>query len=341
MRISLFIPCYNEEESIEKSIQSWLNQTVPFDQIVVVDDCSTDNTPNILKKYEDQLTIVRSPKNTGNKSSAQEYGLQFVDGDIFVTTDGDTLLEKDFVKHIIRDFDDPEVAAVSGRVRSLKYNWLTACRALDYFIGCSIDKRAQDYIGYIFVISGAAGAFRTKVFKEMVKFDHDTITEDLDFTYKLHKLGYKIKFNDKAVCFTQDPSDLKSYINQMRRWYGGGWQNLVKHLFLPHKPGMAFELTVMYAEGLIFSTLLFIVPLINIILAIKIIGSFFVIAMVLALIASYKEKRIDLVLSLPGYIFLKYVNSWVYLEQFVKIVILKKGNLTWFKPKRVAIEEKI
>ncbi len=207
-----------------------------------------------MAKYADQIIPKRTPKNTGNKSSAQEYGLQFITGDVVVTTDGDTLLDPKFAEEIERSFQDREVAAVAGYVKSLPYNWLTLCRAFDYVIGQNIHKLAQNYMQYIFVMPGAASAFKTDVFRKYVTFDHDTITEDLDFTYKLHYKNCKILYNQKAICYTQDPSDLKSYINQMRRWFGGGWQNLLKHYgIITTRRIRAFELSLVYAEGLIFS----------------------------------------------------------------------------------------
>src|ERR1700722_4510367 len=235
MRITILIPCYNEEKSVRKSAESWVNQTRPADEIIVVDDCSKDRTTEILHDFIREnniknLTVVRTPKNTGNKSHAQEYGMNFVTGDILITTDGDTLLDSHFVENMEKDFEDPEVAAVGGYVRSLKYNWLTACRALDYAVGQNIDKLAQDYINYLFVIPGAAGAFRTDIFKNKLKFDHDVLAEDLDLTYKLHRLGYKIKYDRDAICMTQDPSTFGGYVNQMRRWFGGGWQCFIKHI---------------------------------------------------------------------------------------------------------------
>ncbi len=127
--VSIMIPCYNEEKTIERCILSCLTQTVKLDQILVVNDSSTDRTPEILKQYKGKIHAIKTPKNTGNKSSAQEYGLQFIASDIVVTTDGDTILDKDFVKEIVKDFDDPKVAAAGGYVRSMKYNWLTRCRA--------------------------------------------------------------------------------------------------------------------------------------------------------------------------------------------------------------------
>ena len=204
MKITILIPCHNEEKSIAKCVDSCLNQTRSADQIFVINDGSNDGSDKILTRYGDKIEVLTIPFATGNKSRAQEKGLQHVTGDILVTTDGDTILDKDFLKHIEKDFLDPNVKAVGGYVKSIKYNWLTACRALDYAVGQNIDKVAQDYIDYMFVIPGAAGAFRTEVFKTL-GFDHDTLTEDLDFTYKLHKFGHKIKYDKKAICYTTDP----------------------------------------------------------------------------------------------------------------------------------------
>lgn len=336
MKISLLIPCYNEERSIRKSALSWLSQTRPADEIIVVDDCSRDRTAEILEEFKGRITVVRTPKNSGNKSSAQEYGLQFVTGDVFIATDGDTLLDSRFVERIEKDFYDPSVAAVGGYVKSLKYNWLTACRALDYAIGQNIDKIAQDHLNFMLVIPGAAGAFRVDIFKTL-GFDHDTLTEDLDFTYKLHKRGYNILYDRKAICYTQDPSDLHSYINQMRRWIGGGWQNFVKHMDIPKYPGMSLELSLVYGEGLIYSLLVFLVPLLNFSLALWIFGLSILTSFLLAFVGIWADDRRDILLVVPLYVLLKYVMAYIFLEQFFKEVVLRKKEMVWFKAERVNI----
>jgi len=292
MRLSLLVPCYNEEKSLEASIKSCLKQTRKFDEIVFVDDSSKDKTPLILAKYSKRITAVRTPKNTGNKSSAQEYGLRFITGDVMVTTDADTLLDPKFAEEIEKSFQDPKIVAVAGYVRSLPYNWLTLCRAFDYTVGQNIHKVAQNYMHYIFVMPGAASAFRVGAFRKYITFDHDTITEDLDFTYKLHKKYLKITYNKNAISYTQDPADLKNYINQMRRWFGGGWQNLIKHYYLGFShPIRAFELALGYSEGLIFSVLLFALPILNPFFGLWLFVGYFVVAMIFAVWAAWKEKR--------------------------------------------------
>jgi poly-beta-1,6-N-acetyl-D-glucosamine synthase len=338
-KISLLVPCYNEEKSLEASIQASLNQTRPFDELVFVNDCSKDGTQLILDKYADRITAHQTPKNTGNKSSAQEFGLQFVTGDIVVTTDGDTLLDSHFVEEVEKSFAArPDAVAVAGYVRSIPHNWLTLCRAFDYAVGQNIHKAAQDYISYIFVMPGAASAFRTEIFRKYITFDHDTITEDLDFTYKIHRSLLRITYNPKAICYTQDPANLHNYINQMRRWFGGGWQNLMKHwLVVPANPVRALELGLLYAEGVVFSVLLFIIPILNPLMGLLILAGYFLVASCFAIWAAWREKRPALMLVAFPYIFLIYINAYIYLEQFVKEVLLRRKNLVWFQPERVHI----
>jgi cellulose synthase/poly-beta-1,6-N-acetylglucosamine synthase-like glycosyltransferase len=333
------VPIYNEEESLEASIQSCLAQTRPFDELIYVDDCSSDRTPEILEKYAGRIIALRTPSNTGNKSGAQEFGLAHVTGDIIVTTDGDTLLDPHFAEEIEQEFKDPSIFAVSGYVRSIPYNWLTLCRAFDYAIGQRIHKLAQHYMQYIFVMPGAASAFRANAFREHITFDHDTITEDLDFTFKMHRQQLRIVYNSRAICYTQDPADLSSYINQMRRWYGGGWQNIVKHYrVIPMKPIRAFELSILYAEGLVFSVLLFVIPFLNWMFGLWLLIGYFITSMVFAIWAAWKEQRWDIALAPIPYLFLIFVNAYVYLEQFWLEVILKRNSLIWFKPDRIHIK---
>lgn len=334
-KISLLIPCYNEEKSLEASIESCLNQTRLFDELIFVNDCSSDNSSKILKKYSGRIYTYRTPKNTGNKSSAQEFGFKFVTGDIVVMTDADTLLDKTFVEEIEKSFNDPEVVAVAGRVQSIKHNWLTLCRAFEYSIGQNIHKQAQHYLNYIFVMPGAASAFSVQAFLQNITFDHDTLTEDLDFTFKLHQKHLKIIYNPLAVSYTQDPADLKNYINQVRRWFGGGWQNLMKHYkSIPDSLIMAFELSLLYAESIIFSAVFFIVLIINPWMTIWLLGGYLISAIVLAFFMALREKRWALLIAPFPYLLLVMINSYIFLEQFIKEVIFKKRNLIWFKPER-------
>ncbi len=337
LTVAVVIPCWNEEASIARCVESCLNQTHKPLQILVVDDFSSDKSAEILKSFGKKITYLKVPKRLGNKSFVQEYGLKFVTADILVATDADTILDKNFVEEIIKKFDDPKVGAVSGYVRSMKKNWLTRCRAFEYTTSQNLHKLAQNYMNFMFVIPGAAGAFRTDIFRKYLTFDHDTLTEDLDFTYKLHKYGFKIAYTRKAIVVTQDPMTLHAYINQMRRWLGGGWQNLLKHKTLRMRPAQALETSLIYIEGVVFTLLLFLVPLTNIRLTIYMLIYYFIVSFLFAIWAAKVEKRLDILLAPFTYIFLMYVNAYIFLEQMIKVVFLKERNLTWFKPERAQV----
>ncbi len=189
---------------------------------------------------------------------------------------------------------------------------------------------------FLFVIPGAAGAFRLKEFRQYCKFNHDTLTEDLDISYVLHENGLKILYDRRAVVFTQDPASLHSYINQMRRWFGGGWQCFMKHKGLAVKePKVALELSLMYLEGIIFSILLFITPFLSLKFFGTFIASYLVVAFAFAIFAAYKERRPSLLLIPFPYLLLVVINAYIFLEQAFKEVVLGRKNLTWFKPERV------
>lgn len=335
MKISILIPCHNEEKSIRSCVESCLAQIRKPDQILIVNDGSTDHSGEIISLFRYDVDILTLSRATGNKSHAQERGLPYITGDIIVTTDGDSLLDKNFIGHIEEDFNKhPNAFAISGYVKSLEHNWLTACRELDYIVGQDLYKTAQSYIGALFVIPGCAGAFKTAAFRKYIDFEHDTLTEDLDFTYKLHEQYLEIVYDRRAVAYTQDPWTLSEYINQMRRWYSGGWQNLKKHYRIFGKPNNSLALALIYVEGTIFATVLFVLPIVNLRYFQFFFIPYLIYVLCLGLYGWIVRKRIDLLFYSPAYIVLLYINSAIFLEQLWREVILRRSNLVWFHPKR-------
>ena len=337
--IAVLIPAHNEEKGIASCIESCLSQTRPLDQIVVVNDGSTDDTAKILKRYAKYITIITTPVATGNKSRAQEIGLRSVLTDIVITTDADTVLHPEFVEQIECNFiADPELAAVTGYVRGSSFNYLTALREIDYVIGQDLYKVAQSYLNYVFVIAGCAGAFKTDLFRKgFITFDHDTLTEDLDFTYKLHRMGLPVKFNTHAICYTQDPHDLASYANQMRRWYAGGWQNLGKHFCIVYsKPSAALYLSFNYIEGLVFSLQFLVLILINVYFFTQLLILYTFISVLMGVYAAVRRRDLRLFLFSPLGTILRLIHVYLFVEQFVKEVLLGRRNMVWFHPERRA-----
>lgn len=341
LTFSILIPAHNEEKMIASCVGSCLSQTRPAEEIIIINDGSTDNTAQILKTFGDKITVITLNQATGNKSKAQEIGIKSVKTDILIATDGDTILDNKFIENIEKEFViNNEVTVVMGYVQSMRHNILTALREIDYTIGQDLYKRAQQYIDFILVIPGCAGAFKTELFRNgTITFDHDTLTEDLDFSYKINHLGLPIRFNSDAIVYTQDPPTLYSYINQMRRWYGGGWQNLRKHFSIIIKnPKASLILSTTYLEGLILSTMVIVIPFINIMLFFKLLLIYVVVGIVLGIYTSIRKKRLELLLVSPLFSLMSIINAYILIEQFIKEIIFRKDNMIWFHPERISTQ---
>jgi cellulose synthase/poly-beta-1,6-N-acetylglucosamine synthase-like glycosyltransferase len=142
-------------------------------------------------------------------------------------------------------------------------------------------------------------------------------------------------FERGAIVWTQDPADLKSYINQLRRWYGGGWQNLLKHRQTAAvMPACAFELSMIFIEGILFALTLLILPFVNLKVFALMAAVHLLTTTILGILAAIRRRRLDLALYSPLYIVLAVINSYIFCEQFLKEVIMRERNLYWFTPKR-------
>lgn len=334
MKVSILIPCHNEEDALQACIESCLHQTRPIDEIVVVDDGSTDGSARVLAGYWGRIKVVTLARATGNKSYAQEAGLPHVTGDVFITTDADTMLDSTFVERIICPFADVRVAAVSGYIKSIRHNWLTALRELDYFIDQELLKRVRAAAQAIEVLPGCAAAFRTDAFRRHVSFDHDTITEDRDFTFKLHTAGYRIAYERRAIVHTQDPATLGAYVRQLRRWYGGSWQNVVKHRRLLLRIENAPRFLSSYVFALGHALLLCLSPLVAPRLGAWVYMIYMVWIAAVGLYAWRMRRRSDLVSCLPLACLTLVIKAWVYLEQFILQIVLRKRDHQWYRPPR-------
>ncbi len=339
MKISVIVPCYNEEKGILATIQSCISQSEKLHEIIVVDDCSSDNTSEIIKKAEKKHSNIRGvylKENTGLKSKALEKGLQIVSGEVFVTLDGDSQLDKDFVKHVKQAFEEnTEVQAFSGFIVSKKHNLLTASRAFEYFLAQHIFKKAQDILGFIYVMPGCASAYRTEFFKENIIFRHDSLAEDLDITFRYHLSGKKVFYCTQAIVYTQDPQRIGCYLNQLRRWYGGGWHCIFKYFKdILEKPILMLIVSLMIFEG-IFSMLMLILFMYYDIekIGIALVLNTALMAIV-GLSLAIAQKNVHLFYGCLVYPIVHFINIYVIFEQLFVQTFKGKRGLVWVKPQR-------
>lgn len=255
--VSIIVPAFNEEKVIQETVRSLVELTYWNKEIIIVDDGSNDNTYKLAKEAGEGYNVKVLSKVNGGKWSALNKGVQEAQGDIIVCIDADTRLDRDAIQFLVRHFSDKRVAAVAGNVKvGNRDKILTKLQALEYVTSINVQRRGEGYLNKITVIPGPLGAFRKNVLKEVGLYSPDTFAEDADLTLSILKAGYKIKYEPKALGYTQAPHTFKDLAKQRYRWYRGLLQAMKKHknMLFNSKYGSAglFIVPWMFFNGIVF-----------------------------------------------------------------------------------------
>jgi biofilm PGA synthesis N-glycosyltransferase PgaC len=337
-RLCVLLPAKDERLGISKTLRSVLRAGVLPSDVYVIDDGSSDGTGEIARFFE--VNVLRNPRNLGKALSLRRLTSTFelVRRYQYVCLmDADTEACDNYFRIVKQSFNDPEVAAVCGRARSMKHNWLTAYRCLAYWISHAIYKGAQSYMGVITVTPGCASSFRADVFQQL-EWNNDTIVEDMDCTIQIHRreLG-KIIYQHKALVATQDPRTIRDYIKQIYRWHTGAWQIGRKYGLATGLSKIDWEYKLLMAEGLIFATLFLLLPIWLVLfprVALCTLGTDMAALTLLAVFCAAFDERSDVIVFLPLYQLLRFIDCSVFLYSFWKTVVRKQQVRGWFAVKR-------
>ncbi len=238
--LSVILPAHNEEASITESIKSILSSDYPKEkEIIVVDDGSTDNTYELVKKLQEKHPEIRlfRIKHSG-KANALNFGVGKARFDTLVFLDSDSFLTENSLKNIVHPLSDKEVGAVSGVVRArCTRNPLTWFQDFEYMLSSSW-RYVCNVINSTSVVPGFV-AVKKKALLKIQGFSEDTLTEDFDIVLRLKKAGYSTVMASSAVIHTTVPGTFKSLFIQRLRWGRGTIQVVKKHsdMFLSRKFG--------------------------------------------------------------------------------------------------------
>jgi cellulose synthase/poly-beta-1,6-N-acetylglucosamine synthase-like glycosyltransferase len=226
--VTVIIPAYNEAETIAETIHSIQRQTVRPHAVVVVDDCSADDTGTRARALG--VTVVRPAANTGSKAGAQNAALPCVRTEFTLAVDADTVLEDDAIERLLAAADSPNTAAACGFVvpRRIRSTWERG-RYVEYLFGFGFYKRTQDFYRRPLISSGCFSLYRTRDLLQAGGWRTRTLTEDVDLTWTFYESGRDVRFVPEAVCYPIEPSNYRLMCTQLRRWAHGFVQNVRVH----------------------------------------------------------------------------------------------------------------
>lgn len=334
--LTVLIPAFNEAKSIADTIRSVQAQTLQPDDIIVIDDCSTDETGAIARSLG--VTVLRTPKNCGCKANALNYGLKFVDSEFTLAIDADTTFDEPAFERLMVAFDDPHVAAACGFVlpRHVNTIWERG-RYIEYLFAFGLYKPMQDYYERPLLASGCFSAYRTEDLRAVGGWPTRTVAEDMDLTWMMYMRNRKVRFVPEAVCYPIEPHNLHFLSKQLRRWSCGFFQTVKIHWReILHIPFLRTIVAIGVWDATIAAlALLFILPLLAIFVSpIFLLGYCIDIPAVLVPVLYRAHERGEVkkaLASIPGFFVLRFINAWFVLVALWREVITKNRLATFEK----------
>lgn len=360
-KVSVIVPAWNEEVGIVSTIKSILSNDYDNFELIVVNDGSTDRTDEKVKKfinkYNGGTPVLYVEKSNGGKASALNLGVEKSKGEIIITTDADSNLDKYAIQNIVKQFSDSRVMAVAGNVRVGNTGRIIgAIQKIEYIYGFYF-KRADSILNSVYIVGGAAAAYRKEIFNKLGYFDTEIITEDIEYSTRILNAGYTIRYATDAVFYTEVPSDMGSLIKQRLRWKFGRLMTFYKHRDLFFRVSgdqskfLSFLIfpTALFTDILLFFYLVFL-PTFYVYISISrnftpliVLMLFLTVVILLQILtdskrAENKEASLWAPVAWLVLYFIVFVEHIALMKSISKII--KKKSVEWQKCRRIGVFEK-
>jgi hypothetical protein len=243
--VTIQLPLYNEMYVIERLIDSVCEIDYPKDkmEIQVLDD-STDETTSIVarvveekKKLGFDISHVRRGTREGYKAGALKEGMKIAKGEFIAIFDADFIPQKEFLKKTLSYFTDDKVGMVQSRWEHLNgdYSIITKAQALALDGHFVIEQTVRNKSGFFINFNGTGGVWRKKCIEDAGNWHADTLTEDLDLSYRAQLIGWRFVFLKDFTSPAELPSEINALKAQQFRWTKGAVETAKKILPLVWK----------------------------------------------------------------------------------------------------------
>ena len=277
--VTIQIPIFNERNVAARIIEQTVKMDYPSEllQIQVVDD-STDDTYDLIAQkvahYKEQgvdIEHVHRVDRAGFKAGALRDAMSTASGEFIAIFDADFLPPIDFLKKTINHFANPKLAMLQTRWShlNLESNRLTRTQALMLDSHFALEQQVRYGSGMLFNFNGTAGIWRTEAIIDAGHWSADTLTEDLDLSYRAQLAGWETIYVNDIECPAELPSNMRAFKSQQHRWAKGGIQVMKKmlgtiwrsHFKVGKKLEATFHLSNNFAYFvMLFDTLFLLIP---------------------------------------------------------------------------------
>lgn len=239
--VTVQLPIYNEKYVVERLIDCICALDYPKDklEIQVLDD-SNDETVQIIagkiqeyRQKEINIQHIRREDRSGFKAGALAYGMNITHGEFTAIFDADFLPEKDFLLKTVGYFSDPQIGCVQTRWGHVNkdYSMLTKLQAFGLDAHFTVEQTGRNLAHSFMNFNGTAGVWRKKCIEEAGGWSAETLTEDLDLSYRAQLKGWKFKYAEDVEAPAELPVIMSAIKSQQYRWNKGAAQTARKNIW--------------------------------------------------------------------------------------------------------------
>ena len=236
--VTIQLPVYNELYVMKRLLKNIAKIDYPKDklEIQVLDDStdeSVETTAKHIKKIQEKgidIQHIRRTNRQGFKAGALKEGLEIAKGEYIAIFDADFLPESDWLKQTVPYFKDPEVGVVQTRWGHINRNYstLTKIQAFALDAHFTLEQVGRNSQGHFINFNGTAGIWRKECIYDAGNWEGDTLTEDLDLSYRAQLKKWKFKYLEDVVTPAELPVIISAARSQQFRWNKGGAENFQK-----------------------------------------------------------------------------------------------------------------
>jgi cellulose synthase/poly-beta-1,6-N-acetylglucosamine synthase-like glycosyltransferase len=239
-KITVQLPMYNEDMVAERVIRATCEIDYPREllEIQVLDD-STDHSADIARRATEQMAAaghnivyIHRENRTGYKAGALHEGLKIAKGEYVAIFDADFIPPHDLLRNVVHFFADPKIGMVQVRWDHLNRDASVLTRSQAMFLDGHfvIEHTARNRSGRFMHFNGTAGVWRRSTIDDAGGWQHDTLTEDLDLSYRAQVKGWQFVYLPQLAAPAELPPEIISFKQQAHRWTKGSMQTAIKLL---------------------------------------------------------------------------------------------------------------